>query len=99
MDTQTTTETRDLTNSTIYPETIAPREEVYYPSELEDEMGETAIHFLLISEFFHLLRAFFAPQNDVAIAANLMVYYDEGNPKKWLAPTARVSGRSNGGVG
>lgn len=89
MNTQATTDAQTSNTSTIYPETIVERE-VYYPSELKDEMGETAIHFLLISEFYHLLRTFFASRNDVAVAANLMVYNSVGNPKKWLAPDVFV---------
>lgn len=90
MNTPTRTDFQATNAPTIYPETIVGREEVYYPSEIKDEMGETAIHFLLISELFHLLRAFFASRSDVAVAADLMVYYSEGNPKKWLAPDVFV---------
>ncbi len=89
MNAQTRNDVQTSNAATIYPETIDERE-VFYPSEIKDEMGETAIHFLLISELFHLLRTFFANRNDVAVAANLMVYYDEGNPKKWLAPDVFV---------
>ena len=38
----------------IYPETIVGQEEVYYPVEIEGEMGETAIHF----KFVRLLSVF-----------------------------------------
>ena len=71
-----------------YPKTIV--EEVFYPVEIEGEMGETAIHYKLASLFFSLLEAFFSTRNDVTIGANLMIYYDEGNPKKWLAPDVFV---------
>ncbi len=53
-------------------------------------MGETAIHYKLASLFFGLLESFFADRNDVSVAANLMVYYDKGNTKKWLAPDVFV---------
>ncbi len=89
MNTQTTPDVQNLNNHTIYPETIVERE-VFYPSQIEDEMGETALHYKLISLFYNLLEAFFASRNDVAVAANLMVYYDEGNSKKWLAPDVFV---------
>ena len=89
MNTQTTTDVQTLDAATIYPETIVV-EEIYYPVEIEGEMGETAIHFLLISELFHLLRTFFVSQKDISVAANLMVYYDKGNTKKWLAPDVFV---------
>ncbi len=88
MNTQTT-DIQTSKTSTVYSETIA-EEEVHYPAELEKEMGETAFHYLLNSELFHLLRAFFKSSNDIAVAANMMVYYDQGNPKKWLAPDVFV---------
>jgi Uma2 family endonuclease len=89
MNTQTTN-VQTLSSPTIYPEIIVGQEEVYYPVEIEGEMGETAIHYKLASLFFSLLEAFFASRNDVTIGANLMVYYDEGNPKKWFAPDVFV---------
>lgn len=88
MNTQTLTKQENVKTSTVYPETIV--EDVYYPPQLEDEMGETAIHFLLTSEFFHLLKQFFALREDVLTAANMMVYFDEGNARKWLAPDVFV---------
>lgn len=87
MNTQTTTDAQNA--STVYPETIY-EEEIFYPAELEDEIGETAFHYLLNSSLLHLLRAFFASRNDVTVAANMMIYYDEGKPKKWLAPDVFV---------
>lgn len=87
MNTQTTN-LETVNAPTIYPETIV--EEVFYPVEIEGEMGETAIHYKLASLFFSLLEAFFDSRNDATIGANLMVYYDKGNPKKWLAPDVFV---------
>lgn len=90
MNTQATNNVQTSNASTIYPETINESETVFYPSEIVDEMGETAIHFKLISLFYNLLEAFFAARNDVAIGANLMIYFDEGNSKRWLAPDVFV---------
>ncbi|MGI8789112.1 MAG: Uma2 family endonuclease [Pyrinomonadaceae bacterium] len=89
MNTQTTTDVQTSNSPTVYPETIV-EEEVYYPVEIEGEMGETAFHYLLNSELFHLLRAFFMSRSDMTVAANLMVYFQERNPKKWLAPDVLV---------
>ncbi|MGI8642477.1 MAG: Uma2 family endonuclease [Pyrinomonadaceae bacterium] len=89
MNTPTTTEVQVANTPIVYPETIVERE-VYYPVEIEGEMGETAIHYKLNSLLFNLLEAFFASRKDVLIGANLMIYYDEGNSKKWLAPDVFV---------
>ena len=88
MNTQTT-DIQTSNTATIYPETIA-EQEVFYPVEVEGEMGETAIHYKFASLFFVLLESFFASRDDITIGANLMVYYDEGNAKKWLAPDVFV---------
>ena len=73
------------TASPVYPETIV-EQEIEYPAELEDEMGETAFHFKLIFLLYGFLESFYASQKDVTVAANMMVYYDKGNPRKWLVP-------------
>ncbi len=83
MEVQTTTKHR---NPALYLKRDISDDVVFYPAELDKEMGETAYHFLLISELFHLLRVFLVSQKDSIVAANLMVYYDKGNVKKWLAP-------------
>ncbi len=88
MNTQTTTDAPNA--STVYPEAIV-EEEILYPAELEDEMGETAFHFKLIFLLYGFLESFYASKKDVTVAANMMVYYDQGNPRKWLAPDIFVS--------
>lgn len=66
-------------------------DEIYYPTSFdEDEMGETMVHSELIANFLKWLQFFFMSRNDVLIAANLNVYYEEGNPQKWLAPDLLV---------
>lgn len=89
MNTQTT-DIQTPNASTIYPETIVGQEEVYYPVEIEGEMGETAFHYKLIFLFYGLLDAYFSTRKDVTVAANMMVYYEKGEPKKWLAPDVFV---------
>lgn len=89
MNTQTLTDHEKISASVSYPETIAG-EDVYYPPQIEDEMGETAIHFKLTALFFSLLENFFVSREDVLTAANMMVYFDKGNARKWLAPDVFV---------
>lgn len=83
MNMQLTTDAQNA--STVYPETIV-EEEIYYPAEIEDEIGETAFHYKLIFLFFGFLESFYTNRKDVTIAANMMVYHDKDNPKKWLVP-------------
>ena len=83
MDAQTITKTA---SRKIYPNKDITEKVVYYPAELEKEMGETAFHYKLAFLLFGLLEQYFSNENNVVIAANMMVYYDKGNTKKWLAP-------------
>jgi Uma2 family endonuclease len=76
--------------STIYPETMVRDDAIYYPAELEDEMGGTAFHYKLVFLFYGLLEAFFSTQKNVTVAANMMICYEKGNTKRWLAPDVFV---------
>jgi Uma2 family endonuclease len=83
------TRTSDIQNSNVstsYSETIIEDDATYYPVEIEDEMGETAFHFKIISLFYGLLDSYFSTRNNVTVAANMMVYYEKGDTKRWLAP-------------
>lgn len=83
----------DLGTSNVavrYPSTVTELEEVYYPVEIEGEMGETAFHFKYVRLFSILLETFFASRTDVTVAGNMMVYHSEGNSRKWLSPDVFV---------
>jgi Uma2 family endonuclease len=57
-----------------------------FPETHEDDMGETTIHYKLISYLFNALDLFFEQHADVFIAANLNFYYDPDDPKKYYVP-------------
>lgn len=76
--------------STVYSEAVIDDAATHYPAQLEDETGETAYHFKLIFLLYGFLDSFFSARKDVMIAANMMVYYEKGNTKKWLAPDVFV---------
>lgn len=61
-------------------------EDEIYPSSHEDDMGETDFHYILNSYLWNALKLFFRERNDIFIAANINLYYDEQDPKKWVAP-------------
>lgn len=65
--------------------------EIYYPSSESVEMGETTIHFKLIRYLSECLENFFAARADVLVAANLMLYYDEGKPRNYYVPDVFVA--------
>jgi len=64
--------------------------EIFYPESHDYDMGESTIHYDLISDLIKTLKLFLASQTDVFIAANLNVYYENGSPRKWYAPDLMV---------
>ncbi len=85
MNSQTIAET-EYPSQVVVAERFESDEVIYYPAELEKEMGETAFHYKLIFLLFGLLETYLSARNDVTVAANMMVYCDKNNIKKWLAP-------------
>lgn len=72
-----------------YPETVI--EEIKYPSSDGEEMGETTIHYKLIHYLFGCLMSFLAARNNVFLGANLMLYYEQDNPRTYYVPDLMVA--------
>ena len=66
-------------------------EEIIYPEQREDDMGETSIHIKLITNFLQTLLFFFREHEDVFLSGNMNLYYEEGNPNKWYAPDLLIA--------
>lgn len=49
-------------------------------------MGETGIHVQSIITLFQLLTTHFRKEKDVAVIANILFYYQEGDPKRVISP-------------
>jgi Uma2 family endonuclease len=64
---------------------------VYYPEEREDDMGETSYHISLITDFLSILKLFFKQREDIFLSANMNIYYEKGNPHRWLAPDLLIA--------
>ena len=77
------------TTQTILP--TRRKKEIFYPESHEDDMGESSIHYKLISYFFNALQVFFIKQSDVFIAANLNLYYREGTPRNYYTPDVMIA--------
>ena len=86
MNTQTTTEAEN--NPAAKP--FLSRDEIRYPESHDDDMGESSIHYKVISFFFSVLNAFFSTNNTVTIAANMNLYYEKGNPRKYYTPDLMI---------
>lgn len=62
------------------------RAEVDYPTSDGKPMAETDIHADVMVELKEELRDWYADAPNVYVSGNLLVYYEEGNPLKHLAP-------------
>jgi Uma2 family endonuclease len=63
---------------------------IIYPESHDDDMGETMIHIGLLADLLKMLQLFFAERNDVLVAANLNLYYREGEPEFYKTPDLMV---------
>ncbi len=63
---------------------------VYYPESDGQPMAETELHRDVMIDFIQMLDDYFQERLDVHVSGNLMVYYEQGNPKKSVAPDVFV---------
>src|SRR5262249_18513954 len=54
-------------------------------------LGETQIHFFLILQLVEMLDAWFAKEPQVHVGGDMMLYYEEGNPYKYVSPDVQVT--------
>ncbi|MCX7852128.1 MAG: Uma2 family endonuclease [Caldilineales bacterium] len=76
-----------LPSTTVVP----PRQAVIeYPESDGEPLGETGIHVLATLGLFGALKHFFSTHPDVYVAADMFLYYKEGNPRARTAPDVMV---------
>lgn len=63
---------------------------VYYPERDGKPMGETDLHRDEMYRLITTLQAAFADRFDVYVSGNLMLYYEEGNPRRSVSPDVFV---------
>jgi Uma2 family endonuclease len=71
-------------------QTRARSEFITYPEGDGKPMAETESHVLVITGSIAALRHFFANRDDVYVIGNSFIYYEQGDPKKRLAPDVYV---------
>jgi Uma2 family endonuclease len=64
--------------------------EIDYPETDGKPMAETDVHRDLMNELIDGLGAFFQDRPDVYVSGNLLLYYEEGNPRKSVSPDVFV---------
>ncbi|MGH9768209.1 MAG: Uma2 family endonuclease [Blastocatellia bacterium] len=63
---------------------------VYYPATDGNPMAETDAHRQLMVDLIEALKNFVAGEADVYVSGNLLLYYEEGNNQKSVAPDVFV---------
>lgn len=79
----------------IQPTEMPPPEyidgkKILYPESDGRPIAETQKHIRTITRMLESLDAYFAPEADVNVFANIMFYYEEENPKKCVSPDVFV---------
>jgi Uma2 family endonuclease len=69
---------------------ITAPQNIFYPESDGKPMGETDIHIRLIMEIMRTLSIHFSKQNDIYVLGDVLFYYQEGNPKKFVVPDVMV---------
>ena len=64
--------------------------EVFYPEADGQPMAETDVHRDLMIDLIAMLREYFRDDPHVYISGNLFLYYEEGNPRRVVAPDVFV---------
>jgi Uma2 family endonuclease len=64
--------------------------EVDYPTSDGKPMAETDVHWQVMVDTVETLRDRYAAEMNVYVSGNLLLYYEEGNPRKHISPDAFV---------
>jgi Uma2 family endonuclease len=75
-----------MSTTTIFP----PLTAIEYPESDGKPLGETDAHRREILAIISMLELYFAAHADVYISGNLMLYYEEGNPRAVVSPDVFV---------
>lgn len=68
-----------------------PLADIDYPSSDGEPLGEFEIHFRVVFSLVEMLDFWFSKDPMVHVASNLMLYYEEGNPYRFVSPDIQVT--------
>ena len=63
---------------------------IVYPERDGKPMGETEVHIQALMDTCLALRGFYRERPDVYVGANMLMYYEEGNPQAVVVPDVFV---------
>ena len=72
------------------PFVLADEREIFYPETDFKPMAETDLHRDTLASLVQLLKRFYRDTNDIYVSGNLLIYYEEGNPFRSVAPDVFV---------
>jgi len=72
------------------PMPTATTDLIEYPTSDGKPMAETDIHRDLMLRLIEILKGRYADRDDIYVSGNLLVFYEEGNPRRHLAPDCFV---------
>ncbi len=75
----------------IYYPSETFEEEIIYPEQRLNDIGETSIHIKLITNLLQTLLQFLHTHQDIFLSGNMNLYYEEGKPNKWYAPDLLIA--------
>jgi Uma2 family endonuclease len=64
--------------------------EIIYPEQRLTDMGETFLHYELLAYLWNALRVHLQGRTDIFFAANMNLYYEEGNPRVYYTPDLMI---------
>ena len=73
------------------PHKIKAAPTIVYPESDGKPMAETEYHRDIMIDFIQMLKHYFRNVNDVHVSGNLLIYYEEGNPRKSVSPDVFVA--------
>ena len=78
------------TTASPHARPAAPPGDVPYPETDGKPMAETDTHARYLMDVRTALEDFFGPDPDVYVSGNLLLYYEEGNPRRSVSPDVFV---------
>ena len=76
--------------SAILKQQLSAPQQIFYPESDGKPMGETDTHITMILNIIGILRNFFSKDENTYVLGDVLFYYQEGNPKKFLVPDVMV---------
>ena len=80
----------EINKTFVLPLSKKNGKEIFYPESDGKPVAETEIHINTIFNLYGILRNYFSNKADVAVIADMMFYYEEGNLNKSIAPDVMV---------